>query len=126
MKAILFKSIFTSILLIAGFSQLFSQTNPYPEDLHIYPYLQYVTPSSIIIKWETTEPTTGSVLYSEDDSFSERKNEVSPSKIHEIKLEGLKPATRYQYQVGYAETLLESASFTTAPVPVKSSLYGLM
>jgi 3',5'-cyclic AMP phosphodiesterase CpdA len=117
MKAILFKSILTSILFIAGFSQLFSQTNPYPEGLHIYPYLQYVTPSSIIIKWETTEPTIGTAFFSEDDSFSAQKSESSPSKIHEIKLEGLRPATKYQYRVAYDEIQLEKASFTTAPVP---------
>jgi len=111
------KSILTSILFLSWYVALFAQTSKYPESLHIYPYLQYATPTSIIIKWETVNPVIGTVQYSEDDSFSNRKIESSPVKIHEIKLDGLKPATRYHYQVSYYNTTLESASFTTAPVP---------
>jgi len=113
----LFNSILTVTLFLSGHIVLFAQTDKYPEDLHIYPYLQYATPTSIIIKWETVNPIIGTVQYSEDDSFSNQKIESSPVKIHEIKLDGLKPATRYHYRVSYRNTTLETASFTTAPVP---------
>jgi|GEM_PF-1283568 len=117
MKSIIFKSILTSSLFLSGCAVLVAQTDNYPDDLHIYPYLQYATPTSIIIKWETVNRVTGSVTFSEDDSFSNSKAESSPAKIHEIKLEGLTPATQYYYKVSYSNTTLEMASFTTAPIP---------
>ncbi len=117
MKTKLCQSILSTILLILVYTSLFAQTDSYPENLHIYPYLQYVTPNSIIIKWETVTPMVGKVIYSEDDSFSNEKRELNPAKIHEIKLVDLKPGTRYYYKVSYNNTMLESASFTTAPVP---------
>jgi len=105
-----------SLLLIVS-SILFAQSNKYPENLHIYPYLQYATPTSIIIKWETIQPIIGTVSYSQDKSYSIVKDEQSPAKIHEIKLEGLKPGTLYHYTVSFENTVLEPASFTTAPMP---------
>ena len=117
MKSKLCESILTSVLFLLVNTSLFAQTDNYPENLHIYPYLQYATPTSIIIKWETVNPTVGTVNYNEDDSFSNEKSELHPVKIHEIKLDDLKPGTRYHYKVSYNNTMLESASFTTAPVP---------
>jgi hypothetical protein len=117
MKIKISKLILITCLLLSWYAVLFAQTDNYPDDLHIYPYLQYVTPTSIIIKWETVNPVTGSVTYGEDDNFSNSTTESSPVKIHEIKLQGLNPATRYHYQVSYSSTTLEEASFTTAPAP---------
>ncbi len=117
MKTKLYNSILTYILYLFVHTSLFAQTDNYPEDFHIYPYLQYATPNSIIIKWETVNPIVGKVAYSEDDSFSNEKSEPYPVKIHEIKLDNLKPGTRYYYKVSYKNTMLESASLTTAPVP---------
>ena len=70
MKSKLCESILTSVLFLLVNTSLFAQTENYPENLHIYPYLQYATPTSIIIKWETVNPTMGTVNYNEDDSFS--------------------------------------------------------
>ena len=117
MKRKIFKLILTSFLSLFVYINGFTQPHNYPEDLHIYPYLQYATPSSIIIKWETINPIVGKVAYSEDDSYSNEKGEQLPVKIHEIKLDDLKPGTQYNYKVSYNNTTLESASFTTAPVP---------
>ena len=117
MKYIFFRSIYTCFLFLSANAVLFAQNDPYPEGLHIYPYLQYATPTSIIIKWETVKPTKGTVSYSEDDRFNIVQRERKAVKIHEIKLDGLKPDTRYRYRVSYNNTILEAASFTTAPVP---------
>ena len=94
---------------------LFAQSETEPKNLHIYPYLQYATPNSIIIKWETIEATTGKVEYSVDKSFKNKSGETDPVKIHEIKLNGLEPSTTYHYRVSYDNTTLEAAAFTTAP-----------
>jgi hypothetical protein len=81
------------IVFLSNYIALFAQQPNYPENLYIYPYLQYATPTSIIIKWETKTQIIGSVIYSEDDSFDNTVTEASPVKIHEIKLKNLKPAT---------------------------------
>ena len=112
-----FRLIYTLILYLSGYVALFAQTDNYPESLHIYPYLQYATPTSIIIKWETVNPTIGNVIYGENDLLGIQQSETAPVKIHQIKLNGLVPATRYQYKVSYDNTVLEPASFTTAPEP---------
>ena len=117
MKRIFYLSFLGSLFILFGQINLSAQTDKFPENLHIYPYLQYATPTSIIIKWETIRPTEGKVTYSEDMSFNNEVIESSPVKIHEIKLDGLKPGTRYNYKVSYDNSSLESASFTTAPVP---------
>jgi hypothetical protein len=117
MKRILFLLFLGSMFILLGQINLSAQAYIFPENLHIYPYLQYATPTSIIIKWETINPTEGKVTYSEDISFNNEAIESTPVKIHEIKLDGLKPGTRYNYKVSYDNTTLESASFTTAPVP---------
>jgi hypothetical protein len=115
-KSEIFKLIILGTLLLSGVA-LYAQSDIYPENLHIYPYLQYATPTSIIIKWETDNQVIGSVIYSKDDSFNQMVTESSPAKIHEVKLKGLIPATKYYYKVKYDNTVLETASFTTAPVP---------
>jgi len=66
------RSICTFILWLSGYVVLFAQTDNYPESLHIYPYLQYATPTSIIVKWETVNPTLGTVNYSENDGFGKQ------------------------------------------------------
>lgn len=109
------------IVFLLNYIALFAQQTNYPENLYIYPYLQYATPTSIIIKWETKIEVQGSVIYSEDDSFDNTVTEASPVKIHEIKLKNLKPATKYYYKVSFENTILEKASFTTAPVPGTSN-----
>lgn len=101
--------------LIFGIAQ--AQTNDEAKNLHIYPYLQWSTPTSIIIKWETIKKTTGTVIYGEKENFGNQQAEKQPVKLHEVKLTNLKPATTYYYQVKYDEISLAPATFTTAPEP---------
>ena len=105
------------VLLLTIYASLSAQTDDEAINLHIYPYLQYATPTSIIIRWETIKPAKGMVAYSEDDSFGNIEDETAPVKMHEIKLTNLKPGTTYRYKVSYDNTTLEAASFTTAPKP---------
>lgn len=95
-----------------------AQTADEARNLHLYPYLQWATPNSIIIKWETLKPTIGTVTYGEFKEARENKEtETQAVTLHEIKLTGLQAATQYTYQVQYDGIKLEPATFTTAPVP---------
>lgn len=64
------------------------------------PYLQNMTPSSIVIKWRSQIQTRTRVHYgiSEDGLFEQVGNESS-STNHEVVLENLIPDTRYYYVV---------------------------
>lgn len=117
MKTSILKTNLFFILLLMTTVGLFAQSEKEPANLHIYPYLQYATPNSIIIKWETIDATIGRVAYSADKSFKNSSGETAPVKIHEVKLNNLEPSTTYHYQVSYDNTTLEAASFTTAPAP---------
>ncbi|WP_266367689.1 metallophosphoesterase [Tellurirhabdus rosea] len=82
------------------------------------PYLQQVTPTSIQIRWRTDIPATSRV-----DLFSDRKKTqkiVSDDKLvteHEVRLDGLKPATKYFYSFGdkTSVTPADDQFFVTAP-----------
>lgn len=84
------------------------------------PYLQQATPNSVIIKWKTNSATNTKVNYgtSQSNLSASVSNTVS-STIHEIKLTGLLPYTKYYYSVGSTtSTLVTGASdvfFRTAP-----------
>ncbi len=64
----------------------------------IEPYLQYVTPTSITILWETSFPGSSVVKYG-IGSASETKEGAKDVTIHEVALSELKPNTPYVYQV---------------------------
>jgi hypothetical protein len=90
-------------------------------DLVRGPYLQTATPTSIIIRWRTDEPTESLVHYG-----------VAPTNLHLIagdlllttehivEIAGLNPATRYYYSVGDLEEEFiwgPEYFFFTHPVP---------
>jgi len=88
-----------------------------PPDLHIAPYLQNVTPTSITVMWETKRPVVGTVEFGQQGKFNRKVTEPNAVKIHEVRLTELQPGGSYDYRVRYGDTLLRPASFTTAPPP---------
>ena len=86
-----------------------------PPDLYIAPYLQNVTTTGITVMWETTGPVVGVVEFGRGGRFRRKRVEPQARKIHEVRLDGLKPATTYNYRVRYGKNVLPAASFTTAP-----------
>jgi len=82
-----------------------------------YPWINKLTPTSVLIAWQTDIPTTGTVLYSEDLSFSESANDPSTTVNHSVSITGLTEQTLYFYKVvSGADTLtLGDDTFTTAP-----------
>ncbi|AUD04784.1 metallophosphoesterase [Spirosoma pollinicola] len=73
------------------------------------PYLQVVTPTSIIIRWRTDVLTTGRVWFGPSASqLTDNLRESQPTLEHSLTLTGLQPATQYAYAIGYDETQLIS------------------
>jgi predicted phosphodiesterase len=65
------------------------------------PYVQMRSTDSIVIRWLTENNHVGVLRYGEDsDHKSSVRIEDSSVKNHSIKLRGLKPGTKYYYQVG--------------------------
>ena len=71
------------------------------------PYLQVVTPTSVIIRWNTDQLTTGRVWFgSSVEQLTGNQREAQPTLEHIVTLTGLQPNTRYNYAIGYDETKL--------------------
>ena len=84
------------------------------------PYLQVGTPTSVVIKWRTDQPTDSWV---EAGVSAENLNRVASSSSstteHEVTLTGLSPNVTYYYAFGSSEAELSGGdgghSFTTSP-----------
>ncbi|MCX6218716.1 metallophosphoesterase [Spirosoma sp.] len=71
------------------------------------PYLQVVTPTSVVVRWRTDQPTTGRVWFGiSASSLTETIRESQPALEHSLTLTGLQSATRYAYAVGFDDTQL--------------------
>ncbi len=79
------------------------------------PYLQQVTPHSIVIMWETNTAADSRVDY--DGQFVE---DSTPVKIHEIELTGLAADTAYYYTVTSGTKTSPTSTFATAPAAPRS------
>ena len=65
------------------------------------PYIQMLTSDSVTIRWLTEDNQLGVLRFGEDSGhLSTIELEEAPVKNHSVRLSGLKPATRYYYQVG--------------------------
>jgi len=111
------------LLLLLSNSVLFSNS------LHIGPYLQNVTPTRIVIMWETVQPTVGTVEYGlSEDQLESTVIEKRSSKIHEITLVALEPGTLYYYRCSWEKEATPIHHFKTAPesnlARVKLVAYG--
>ncbi|MDX1604770.1 MAG: metallophosphoesterase family protein [Candidatus Competibacterales bacterium] len=70
-----------------------------PVTLSRGPYIQMLTPTSVILRWRTDEPVTGAVLSYRDDG-SERSIQSGPvTTEHTAELTGLEPARTYRYEI---------------------------
>ena len=89
------------------------------------PYIQSLSSDSVVIRWNTKKPQRGIVsigkqLQSANLVFKEQKIDDE----HEVKLDGLQPATKYYYRVGNGSRSLYAGKqywFKTAPPAGTSS-----
>lgn len=82
------------------------------------PYLQVVTPTSVVVRWRTDSPTIGRVWFGQSpNQLTGSVQESQPTQEHILTLTGLQPTTRYAYAIGYGDTQLATGpdySFKTA------------
>ena len=64
----------------------------------IAPYLQYVTDTSIYIRWKTNQPAKSIVRYGATADVEQQQTSTTEAQIHEVQLTGLEPNTQYFYQ----------------------------
>jgi len=83
----------------------------------IGPYLQWVTPVSAVIRWETEEETIGWVEYGGGGTIDRVARAVERRRRHEVPLLGLKAGTEYTYRVHWGANRSPEYTFRTAPAP---------
>jgi predicted phosphodiesterase len=79
------------------------------------PYLQMLTPTSIEVRWNTSDSTAGKVNYGPSKDTLPNAVDESESRIfHKVTIEGLTPGTKYFYSI---DTLggSEEQYFITSP-----------
>lgn len=84
------------------------------------PYLQTATGHSMVVRWRTDRPVATTLRYgTTPDHLTWAASSRAAVTEHEVKIDGLAPATRYYYAVGEGERVLagggEEHQFTTAP-----------
>jgi hypothetical protein len=85
------------------------------------PYLQRLTPQSVIVRWRTDVASQSKVCYGRNlISISTCLEDVSLKTEHRMEIFGLDANTRYFYMIGHESTALagpdSSISFVTAPI----------
>ena len=78
------------------------------------PYLQNPLMDGMTIMWESEHLASGEVRYGETEKLGESAGEYYKTKIHQVMLNGLKPETKYYYQVVTGDMKSEIHSFSTA------------
>ena len=97
------------------------------ESLSRGPYLQQMTPSSVIIIWRTDTPTDSVVFFGTDPEALTQSIVVSSLNTqHEVLLTGLVPSTRYYYSIGSStQTLANGLDYffiTSPPIGTRKPL----
>ncbi|MEZ0485468.1 metallophosphoesterase [Fibrella aquatica] len=85
------------------------------------PYLQRITPTSVVVRWRTDQPTDSRVRY----GVGLTQQVISPTVTteHAVSLTGLQPTTRYAYTVGTstADLSTNDASYFIKTAPAFGS-----
>lgn len=85
------------------------------------PYLQAVTPSSVVVRWRTNQPTDSRVMFgTRPGQLNQQANDPTPTGEHIVTLTGLQPATKYYYTIGSAAGVLAgdtAQNVRTSPAP---------
>ncbi|MFT4705894.1 MAG: hypothetical protein ACI81R_003609 [Bradymonadia bacterium] len=77
------------------------------------PYLMWVTPDAVSVRWETADALVGTIEVFRGDEATQLA-ETSAGTTHELRVEGLEAATRYEYRITWDGGSTERWSFRTA------------
>lgn len=85
-------------------------------------YLQMPAPDGMTLRWQSESPYAGVVRYGRSPgALLQQATAALSGTVHEVRLSGLQPDTRYWYAVGDGETIAygggEEDWFVTAPEP---------
>ncbi len=106
-----------------------SQEQP---EITVQPYLQNATPSSIIIKWETSFGEESIVEWGLTSKLGKKTKgdaydvNFSDTRIHEVKIEGLKRFTEYYYRVVTDKTKSDIFQLRTPPFAKDNRSFNLV
>ena len=82
------------------------------------PYLQSVTTSTIIVVWQTDQPSQGEVVYGETQDYDSIATDSTMDTRHVVTLTGLEPYTAYHYRIESSGAPLSTDfAFRTAAGP---------
>ncbi len=83
------------------------------------PYLQVMTPTSVVVSWQSDKGVVGKVCYGTSiSSLTMSKIESETKEIyHEVSITGLIPYTKYYYSVNGSSEGTENQYFITNPYP---------
>lgn len=125
-RSIRFVTVVLFLILVPGL---------YGQQIIVQPFLQQATANSIWIVWETNQGTESLVEFGAS-AFALNQSEtgaaisnVGSSVIHQVKLTGLQPQTRYYYRVKTGAASSEIFDFRTPPpsdsgYPVRFAAYS--
>ena len=108
--------------LLASISFLCLSLGSHSQSIIRGPYLQMGTPSSMVIKWRTSTPTSSQVWYgTSPSSLNFTTTENGSRTDHEVTVSGLPANSTFYYAVGNTAGQLMTPSndhyFRTSPVP---------
>lgn len=111
---------FLIFLLVLGSGRLIQKAlgSHYDGDRNVY--LQMLTADAVTIRWQTRKAVAGIVRYGlGSGKLDQILAESEPMEQHELRLTGLKPASRYYYSVGSEKQVFQGGGeddwFVTAP-----------
>jgi len=109
-------SLLLALILLVGWHRLMvTWSQPLTVSLTRGPYLQSVTPDSVIVVWETDAPGDSRVDYGPTASYGLVVSDVVSVTHHALALTGLSPYTTFHYRVSTDGQLLgEDSAFRTA------------
>ncbi len=94
------------------------------DEPYIGPYIQDLQHDAVAILWESEAKVAGEVELGESDAFTLAVKEPEPHTIHEVRVTGLRPDTRYTYRVKWDGKTSATFSFRTMP-PMGSRRFRL-
>jgi hypothetical protein len=87
------------------------------DKFHVGPYLQFPEAGAVTVMWETVEPEQGEVIYGPTPQLGQRAADNERRQLHQVRITGLLPRTRYFYRLRCGGATSDLHSFRSAPEP---------